>query len=31
MADGKAISAQLPAPGTVTFYQKALSAHDSHE
>jgi len=26
MADGKAISAQLPAPGTVTFYQKALSA-----
>jgi hypothetical protein len=31
MADGKAISAQLPAPGTVTFYQKALSVHDSHE
>ena len=31
MADGKAISAQLPAPGTVTFYQKAFSAHDSHE
>jgi hypothetical protein len=31
MADGNAISAQLPAAGTVTFYQKALFAHDGHE
>jgi hypothetical protein len=31
MGDGNAISAQLPAAGTVTFYQKALFAHDGHE